>query len=617
MTAEFPAPIGAAPGAAAAPAPSEVAPGRRRRGLDALASHAGAIALLVLGAGLAATYGFWRQVHADAQRIRAAAFEHAANESVDHVQARLQRHAQLLRGAVGLVAASRQVRRREFHAFVASQRLWEQFPEIVAVGLAIPDPALPGAARIVYREGPRESADADGDIKDPIRRNAMQRARTSGAIAVSAAFAGSPGGAAHVALFEPFVAATDLDASRHARAPVAGWIFSEISVPALMGKLLEGELRQNATRARIALRDEGADAPAPLLYRSGPAPAARPALSASRLVHVGGRGWTLELQALPGFRVGREDQDPGLLAAAGVATSALFAGIAWLLATGRQRARSAAARMNADLVDSESRLRELNATLERRVAERTRELEAGAERLGRAIEESRHAEESQRLLAQELREAWHRLTHVEEADRRWLAGELHDSVGAALTALNLNLTILDERLPAQARTELGPRLQDSVGLLEETVDAVRGLMAQLRPPVLDDYGVATALRWYVDQVCARSGIDGSFRLAGSERRFPPDVEIALFRIVQGALTNVVRHAQARIVRVSMDTTASPLTIVVADDGRGFVPEETRADLGSPHWGLVTMRERAQAIGARCTIESSPGAGTRVTVELAA
>ena len=231
------------------------------------------------------------------------------------------------------------------------------------------------------------------------------------------------------------------------------------------------------------------------------------------------------------------------------------------------------------------------------------------------ITDRKRAEDALVNLTRELRLMGRQLTKVEEADRRWLASELHDSIGSALTALNLNLTIIRDRLPEEARAALEPRLNDSMALLEETVETIRGLMAQLRPPVLDDYGLATALRWYVEQVAARADLDATFKLSGEDVRFPPEMEIALFRVVQGALTNVIKHADARRVAVTMDIAAGSVTIVIEDNGRGFLLETTHEDMESPHWGLLTMRERAAAIGGRCTIETSPGRGTRVTVEV--
>jgi len=123
------------------------------------------------------------------------------------------------------------------------------------------------------------------------------------------------------------------------------------------------------------------------------------------------------------------------------------------------------------------------------------------------------------------------------------------------------------------------------------------------------------VRWYLDQIACRADIKAAFRLTGEDVRLPAETEIALFRIAQGALTNVVKHSAARHVDVTIELRGESLGMSIVDDGHGFVPEKTHADLGSPHWGLVTMRERAESIGGHCTIRSSPGCGTRVDVEL--
>lgn len=231
------------------------------------------------------------------------------------------------------------------------------------------------------------------------------------------------------------------------------------------------------------------------------------------------------------------------------------------------------------------------------------------------ITDRKRAENEMAALAGNLRQAWRKLSQVEEAERRWLARELHDTIGSALTALSLNLTIVRERLPEPARAQLAPRIEDSLRLLEETVETIRGMMSQLRPPVLDDYGVAAAVHWYLREVCSRAGIEWAFETTGEEARLTPEAEIALFRIAQGALTNVVKHSRARLVRVSVEVADRTLRLVIRDDGRGFSVERTGDDLGSPHWGLVTMRERAEGIGGRCIIESFPGKGTCVTVDV--
>lgn len=221
----------------------------------------------------------------------------------------------------------------------------------------------------------------------------------------------------------------------------------------------------------------------------------------------------------------------------------------------------------------------------------------------------RRREQVQRLAA--------RLANVEEAERKRLAAELHDQVGQHLAALGLNLSILQSELAASASGSTLERLADSLALVEETAERVRDVTAQLRPPVLDDYGLAAALRWYAGQVQRRSGVVIQVEGDDPRPRLAPAVETVLFRIVQEALTNVVKHAHATSARVSLQADTQRVRLTVADDGIGF-EVATTTDGGDPpsgSWGLITMAERAASVGGRWRIESHPGQGTRVNVEV--
>ena len=553
----------------------------------------------------------------------------------------------------------------------------------------------------------------------------MARAKDRSSTALSALLPAEPGAVdshPHFAVIVPLFGHAPEGDPGAAGERVSGWLFAEVSAYAMMHRLF-GENAIDDMEIRIR---DGAGAKSPLLY--GAADVATQTDAASdllvrRALAFGDHEWGIEVRATPAFAAGRSHDHVPLLAAASAGSSVLLASLTWLLATSRRRAQKAAEGMNRELIRSESRLRELNEDLERRVARRTQELATYAERLALAVETSntglwdwnlasrtvhyskewarqlgleqeeldpsieewekrlhpedrdtatramcelasraggpcemelrlRHCDGSYRTivcraqcyadasgrparivgshlditqrkrtednllkLARELRHTWRQLSQVEETERRWLASELHDSIGSALTALSLNLAIVRDRLSGETRAALQPRLQDSLALVEETVDAVRGMMAQLRPPVLDDYGIATALRWYVGQIATRASIDGNFRLAGEDVRLPPENEIVLFRIAQGALANVMKHSGAKHVEVAMEVDAANIRVSIVDDGCGFVPDKVHADAAAPHWGLITLRERAESIGGRCTIESHPGRGTRVTVEV--
>lgn len=206
-----------------------------------------------------------------------------------------------------------------------------------------------------------------------------------------------------------------------------------------------------------------------------------------------------------------------------------------------------------------------------------------------------------------------RLVEVQETERRILANDLHDLVGQKLTALNINLNIVKfESAPSMA-AGIGARLNDSLKLVEETIESIRNVMAELRPAVLDDYGLTPVLRWYAEQFVKRTGVVTTVLEQGPTRRLPPAVEEALFRIAQEALTNVAKYARAGKVTVTLDTTFDESRLTIADDGCGFDPSAWKQPAKDHGWGLMIMRERAVAVGAELSVESAPGRGTRVIV----
>lgn len=212
---------------------------------------------------------------------------------------------------------------------------------------------------------------------------------------------------------------------------------------------------------------------------------------------------------------------------------------------------------------------------------------------------------------EQLRALAMRLAEVEEDERRRLARELHDRVGQNLTALGINLNVLGSQLPPETAARMGARLADCLTLVEETTGHIRDVMAELRPAVLDDYGLLAALHWYGQRFSQRTGLAVAVQGEELTPRLPPAVETALFRIAQEALTNVARHAQASQVTVTLERVDGGIRLVIADDGVGFDPAVRRRG----GWGLMTMRERAEAVGGRLRLDSAPGKGTRVVVEV--
>jgi two-component system sensor histidine kinase UhpB len=225
------------------------------------------------------------------------------------------------------------------------------------------------------------------------------------------------------------------------------------------------------------------------------------------------------------------------------------------------------------------------------------------------ITEQRRHENALSVGADELQALSRRLVEVQETERRRLAAELHDQVGQNLTALSINLDILATRLNAlEGAADVKRRLQDSLALLEATSRCIEGVLDDLRPPMLDDWGIGPTLQWVADDFARRTEIPARVRVLGTERRIDPQNELALIRIVQEALNNVGKHAHARIVDVTLGWEVASVRVEIADDGTGF--EHNRSS-GRRGLGLLSMRERMQAAHGLLDIESASGKGTRV------
>jgi PAS domain S-box-containing protein len=237
----------------------------------------------------------------------------------------------------------------------------------------------------------------------------------------------------------------------------------------------------------------------------------------------------------------------------------------------------------------------------------------GFSEIAHDITERKRAEEDLYNYADRLRATSRRLVEVQEAERRSLAGELHDRVGQNLTALGLNLSIIASGLPPEDYPELAARLEDSHVLVEGTVDAMRDVMAELRPHALDDYGLSAALRALIAGFSRRTGIQVAFEANAPEGILPKPVDLAMFRIAQEALNNVAKHAGARRVEIAFRRRGDHAWLSVADDGVGFDMERSRSS-SRGGWGLLIMRERAEAVGAQFSVKARPGSGVEVLVE---
>ena len=227
----------------------------------------------------------------------------------------------------------------------------------------------------------------------------------------------------------------------------------------------------------------------------------------------------------------------------------------------------------------------------------------GVQGTARDITDRKRAQEALRIYSQ-------RLIQAQEAERENIARELHDEIGQVLTAVKINL----QSVQRSCRTaDCVPRLDESIGIVDEALGRVRELSIELRPSLLDDLGLTAALRWYVDRYAQRTGIIAEV-LNGFEEdgRLPRELETACFRIAQEALTNVARHAQAASVSVQLERSRERILLTVADDGVGFDIDHLRKSApAASALGLRGMEERALAVGGHIEIDSGSGRGTHV------
>jgi signal transduction histidine kinase len=212
------------------------------------------------------------------------------------------------------------------------------------------------------------------------------------------------------------------------------------------------------------------------------------------------------------------------------------------------------------------------------------------------------------LSQRDAQDALRRVVQTQEQERRRLARELHDETGQALTSILLGLKPLEAALADHpARAALSELRDQAVSALQD----VRRLAVELRPAVLDDYGLVPALERLTESVAEQTGMRVDCHSALGEARLPSDIETALYRVVQESLTNIVKHANAQKVSVSLSRRGTGVAAVIEDDGAGFDPRRA----GTDGIGILGMRERLVLLDGRLEIESKKGAGTTIVAEV--
>jgi signal transduction histidine kinase len=257
---------------------------------------------------------------------------------------------------------------------------------------------------------------------------------------------------------------------------------------------------------------------------------------------------------------------------------------------------------------AEANLQRERDQLEVRVRERTAELSQTNQALQAEIAQRQRAEEAHR-------EVLRRLAAAEETERGRVSRELHDRLGQDLTALKLGLQVIRKQgLGSTAVRESLTKLEE---LTDHLMRDIHRLAWELRPAALDDFGLEMALRRHVDEWAALSGVPVDFHSQGmGSSRLPPQLETTLYRITREALTNVIRHANAKRVSVLLERQAERVSLIVEDDGQGFDATATlRAPATQGKLGLLGMLERATLAGGSVEIESKPGGGTTVFVRI--
>lgn len=227
--------------------------------------------------------------------------------------------------------------------------------------------------------------------------------------------------------------------------------------------------------------------------------------------------------------------------------------------------------------------------------------------LNRTVLEQRRAESELRESRDRLRELSSALQTIREEEKTRIARELHDELGQALTALKMDTAAIEEELN-HAQAALKKRTADMKQLIDATVTSVRRISADLRPVMLDNLGLVPTLEWLAKDFSQRSGIEVVLDIPDENLGASGDAATAIFRIVQEALTNVARHAQATKVIISLTHRGGNVALRVADDGQGMDDADRRK---ARSFGLLGMRERAFVLGGELSVTSTPGKGTEV------
>ncbi len=220
-------------------------------------------------------------------------------------------------------------------------------------------------------------------------------------------------------------------------------------------------------------------------------------------------------------------------------------------------------------------------------------------------------EEEPKATYDEARSLSKSLLNKLEAERRYIARELHDEIGQALTALKISLQSLQRINDPE---QFSKRLNDLITMLDRVLNQVRNMSLNLRPSLIDDLGLAPTVRWYVDRISATTGINIELSMADMDSRFELETEIACFRVIQEAINNAIRHAKADKIEIKLEKDKEHIQLSIFDNGCGFNVAKTMEDAKrGKSFGLIAMKERVELTHGRIEISSEYDKGTFIRV----
>jgi len=590
--------------------------------------HGTVLPWAVLAVGIPASIMLFSLMQDAVEDVAQMRFERYASDAKHVIEARVRSYADVLYGLQALFATQDAISRVQFRRYVESLDLKRRYPGFDVVNYAVhvsardkeyfeetvrrdtsldprgyPQFAIkPAGARpeyfvMVYVE-PMAGFEyafgldlgANPGIADPQALAAtMRSARDSGKLTASGLPIRIKGATEYIGLamrLPVFRSGKSTDTVEQRRAAYLGSVGAGFNVANLMRGVLNEE---TASYLRFRLYDvgpAGGNMPAYsvakkwLLFDSNPSDQPSPARMAANdsasvftrvlPMEVGGRMWVVHFNASNDAIIERVDALlPWIMLAAGLLASVLLFGMFYSLASSRSRAVAIAGEMTQDLRDSADQLQAMS----------------------------------------------RRLVDAQESERRQISRELHDRVGQNLTALSINLDILKTQLAGNGNEAYCSRLNDAASLLEATTGTIENVMSELRPPMLDDYGLLPALQWYANEFSARTGIQVSVDGDEAMERLTQASEIALFRIMQEALNNAAKHAHAGSISITLERSDARFMMTISDDGVGLDTALLPLERRRPGLGMVTMRERTQAVGGHFEIEAAAGRGTRVVVRI--